>query len=254
MLSTPDPAAVTDFYARVLGWTLQPADSFPGTDGREIAARGSGQRFIVRRGPVGWLPFLSVIDLPAVLERARAAGGRVVFPVPGDQTRRVAMLFDPSGARLGVYEPDHPAGAQATEDGPAPGSGPVVWLEEKSRNQEAAAAFHAEVFGFTPVGPSGPGKVKVLRPSSGAPYAGVMQFDDRWAGDHPPHWLVYTSVKSLSATIEDALAQGGSVWFQPTDTPLGRLAYLRDPAGNAFAVIEVAPATSGTLLAPDRQH
>lgn len=242
VLSTTEPDAVLDFYDQVCGWKLEPSSA--AAMGR--AAGAGEQAFFVRKGPVGWLPFLSVADLQGALDRAKAAGGRGVFPLPDDDTGRSAAVFDPSDTRLGLWavdDPDMNAAGQSIEHGQ------IIWMEEKTRDQQAAAAFHSEVFGFAAAGPTGPGKVQLLRGNNGPSYAGVMQFDERWAPDHPPHWLLYMSVDDLDKTIEQALAAGGSVWFEPTDTPLGGLAYLRDPAGNAFAVVEVAEAARGMLFA-----
>lgn len=244
VLSTARPAEVVDFYRAVTGWELGLTGGLP--DARAAGAAEGGQTFLVREGSVGWLPFLTVKDLPAVLERARAAGAeRVVHPLPGQVTDRAAIVIDPSSTRLGLWQPSDSAAAPA----PQVQEGLVVWIEEKTRDQEAAVAFHTDVFGFAGAGPTGPGKVRFLREPSGSAYAGVMQFDDRWSLDQPPHWLLYVSVADLDATIALALEQRGSLWFEPTDTPLGRLAYVRDPAGNAIAVVELA-AGAGAMLTP----
>lgn len=242
VLSTPRPGDVLDFYRALFGWELDLAGGLP--DDRPVGA--AAQTFLTREGVVGWLPFLTVGDLPAVLGRARAAGAeRVVHPLPGQDTDRAAIVIDPSGTRLGLWSP---AGAQQSSPAGVE-EGLVVWIEEKTRDQQAAVAFHTEVFGFAAAGPTGPGKVRFLREPSGSAYAGVMQFDDRWTPDQPPHWLLYVAVADLDATIALALSHGGSLWFEPTDTPLGRLAYVRDPADNAIAVVELAPG-AGAMLTP----
>ena len=234
VLSTPQPDEVADFYRTLFGWELSVA-GLPST-----RPAGAAQTFLLREGGVGWLPFVTVTDLPDVLDRARAAGAeRVVFPLPGQETDRAAIVIDPTGPRLGLWSPE---GDQPAPALPA-GEGQIVWIEEKTRDQATAVTFFTTLFGFEAFGAVGPGNVQMLRPPGGAPFAGVMQFDDRWAADHPPHWLLYASVADVAATIALAEQHGGSLWFPPTPTPLGLIAYLRDPAGNAIAVVEpTAPA------------
>lgn len=237
LLSTPHPAAVFDFYRRLAGWDLeQDATSKVGRD--QIA--------VVREGSGGWLPYLDVPDLPAAIARAEAAGGRLADPASAEPAGRAVIVVDPSDTPLGVRE------AARRADGIPLGDGPIVWIEQKTRDQDAATAFLSQVFGFAVVGARGPGQVRLLRGHDGSSFGGVMQFDDRWAPDYPPHWLLYLRTGDVDRDLETATKHGGSVWFPPVPTPLGRLAYLRDPAGNALAVVEVAAAAE-TLLAPAAQ-
>lgn len=246
VLSTPEPARVMDFYRSLLGWELQPMAAFP--SGGDLAS--DAQVFVVRGGEVGWLPFLPVADLAGLVERARNAGAnRVVFPLPDDDTGRSAAIIDPTGARLGLLAIE----GTVPKPDPAPlAPGRVVWIEEKTRDHKAAAAFQEAVFGLQAQGPGGAGEVQVLR-GGGAPYSAIMQFDERWDDDYPPRWLIYACVADLEATLAQAVEYGGSVWFSRTETELGPLAYLRDPDGNGLAVVEVSHAARALLAASDGQ-
>jgi predicted enzyme related to lactoylglutathione lyase len=59
----------------------------------------------------------------------------------------------------------------------------------------------------------------------------------------PNHWHVYFAVADTDAAIAKAADLGGSVLVQPFDTPVGRMATVRDPQGAVFSLIQ--PAAQG---------
>jgi predicted enzyme related to lactoylglutathione lyase len=223
VLSSPGACELTGFYTQLFGWQVRTGGAFV------LGERTVAQ---VRAGQGGWLPYLTVAALPAAVERARAAGSTVAA-VPQDPSGLSAVIVDPTGTPLGLSDPgDGPAVEVMAEDGA------VVWAEQKTRDQEAATGFLSRLFGYEFAGP-GPGKVRVAQ-TAGPAFGGVMQFDDRWAPQEKPHWLLYFQVADPEASLARAVELGGSVWFPPFDTPLGRMAYLRDPQGSAFAVVGVS--------------
>ena len=61
----------------------------------------------------GWAPYVAVSDLGASLAQVKELGGRVVFGEtehPGDAA--VALIFDPSGAALFLYQIGSSGGAK----------------------------------------------------------------------------------------------------------------------------------------------
>ncbi|MBV9204296.1 MAG: hypothetical protein JO037_02575 [Actinobacteria bacterium] len=234
VLSSPYAPELAGFYTQLFGWRAGPGGAFT-LSGRTVAQ--------VRQGQGGWLPYLTVPDLPAAIRQAGAAGASLAGPAD-DQPSLSAVIVDPTGTPLGLSDPgDGPAVEVMAEDGA------VVWMEQKTHQQDAATGFLSGLFGYEFAGPAGPGKVRVAQ-TEGPAFGGVMQFDGRWASDAEPHWLLYFQVADTQASLDWAAGLGGSVWFSPLDTPLGRLAYLRDPRGNAFAIVQVsaqgAAMTGGT--------
>jgi predicted enzyme related to lactoylglutathione lyase len=57
----------------------------------------------------------------------------------------------------------------------------------------------------------------------------------------PNHWHVYFGTDDADATAAKAAELGGSVVAPPFDTPVGRMAVLRDPQGAMFSIIKTAP-------------
>ena len=224
VLNSPHAPELAAFYTQLFGWRPGIGEAF--TLGGLTVAQ-------VRDGQGGWLPYLTVPGLPAAIEQARAAGASLAGPA-GDQPGLSAVIMDPTGTPLGLSDlGDGPAVEVMAENGA------VVWMEQKTHQQDAATSFLSSLFGYEFAGPAGPGKVRVVQ-TEGPAFGGVMQFDGRWAPDEKPHWLLYFQVADTQASLDRAVGLGGTVWFAPLDTPLGRLAYVRDPQGNAFAIVHLS--------------
>jgi len=58
----------------------------------------------------------------------------------------------------------------------------------------------------------------------------------------PPHWQVWFGTADTDATAAMAKALGASVDVPPTDSPMGKIAFFRDPTGAAFSVITASQA------------
>jgi len=65
-----------------------------------------------------------------------------------------------------------------------------------------------------------------------------MEGDD-W-GDLPSHWMVYFAVDDTDATAARVTELGGVVSVPPFDAPVGKMAVVNDPDGNAFSIIAFA--------------
>lgn len=108
-LLTPDPARAAAFYAALIGYEL--SESAPGElpQRRVLSSEGIARAGIVPLPPAaarpGWLPYILVEDLPAVLQRTRAAGGSIVL-APRDEWLRgqLAVIADPNGGVIGLVD------------------------------------------------------------------------------------------------------------------------------------------------------
>lgn len=109
-LAVRDAATVRDWYCAVLGWRAVPVpmdgyDDYamcpPGSD-EPVAgichARGANADL-----PAQWLIYSPVADLEVALEAA-ARGGKVVAPVREVMGGRVAVVQDPAGAVMALWE------------------------------------------------------------------------------------------------------------------------------------------------------
>ncbi|CAA9238384.1 MAG: hypothetical protein AVDCRST_MAG54-1376 [uncultured Actinomycetospora sp.] len=101
--ASAEPGTTRTFYRELLGWAF--------TDGADVGhlVASTGGRPVAGIGLAGdalphWLPFFGVPDVDAAAGAARAAGGGVVVPVTAGPRGRRAVLSDPAGTHVGVFE------------------------------------------------------------------------------------------------------------------------------------------------------
>lgn len=110
-LLVDDVDAAVEFYSGFAGWTGGEAIERPG-EGRARTLARDGQVFALVRPlqagspfPPHWMHYFRVEDLDATLARVRDAGGAVFEdPLPLDAGRR-AIVLDPTGAPVGLWQP-----------------------------------------------------------------------------------------------------------------------------------------------------
>jgi predicted enzyme related to lactoylglutathione lyase len=140
----------------------------------------------------------------------------------------------------------------STTNEPAP-LGDFVWHDILSHDPTSAAAFYADVMGWTPqtmhiadadvlllVGPEGPVCGATPLPEM-AVKAGI-----------PPHWASNVQVEDVDAAVAAATKLGGQVTFPAADfPPVGRLAGIADPTGGSLHVYKPGkPASRSDVRLP----
>lgn len=110
-LTVPNAEGVRDFYAGVVGWTPTEVDMGGYSDfsmntpesGTTITgvchARGVNQAI-----PPAWMPYFTVADLDASIERCTELGGEVVVKPRELGEGRFCVVKDPAGAVAALYE------------------------------------------------------------------------------------------------------------------------------------------------------
>lgn len=105
---TQDPAAHSNFYAEVFGWTINADNSLSYRTADTGSERDiSGGFWPAPPGVPAFLQvFIEVDNIAATVKRVEAAGGGVLIPAQtlpdGDQ---MAILRDPQGLSFGVMVP-----------------------------------------------------------------------------------------------------------------------------------------------------
>ncbi|MGI5169759.1 VOC family protein [Spirillospora sp. CA-253888] len=242
-LVTPDLAAAGAFYTGLFGWHAHAGDgerghtllSLDGDPARPVAA----MMLHVPEAPPGtpalWTTYVSVADVDAAAGAAAAAGGRVFLgpmEVPG--MGRFAMVFDPQGAHLGLWQPGGFTGAAVVDETAA-----YTWSELATRDPEGAAAFYGATLGWRGAGYAFEGTAYTeWKTSAGSPVAGMVRMDGRWPAEARPYWAVYFAVADCDAAARRAAELGGAVLLPPADLPVGRFAVLADPQGGLFSVMQ----------------
>jgi hypothetical protein len=181
-----------------------------------------------------WLTYVYVDSADAAADAARGAGGTVLtepFDVP--PAGRMAVIADPAGATLCLWEARTREGAQLVNE---PGAWAMSMLH--TPDPEGAAAFYGALFGWTTeaFGPFTmfrlPGYVGGLpeQPVSREVIATMTP------ADGAAHWSVNFWVHDADAAAAKAAELGGRAVEPPSDSPGFRNAVLADPSGVIFAI------------------
>jgi uncharacterized protein len=107
-LWTADVDRAATFYRAVAGYDVQPVQKEGLRRGVHLVSGGFARAGIMQkdddRETSVWLPYLRVADASATVERARAAGGRVIRDPVDLGPAIVAIIADPTGAPVGVAQ------------------------------------------------------------------------------------------------------------------------------------------------------
>jgi len=234
-LLSSDTDKAQQFYADVLGWTAEGSGAeFGGyvnffSDGHRVAGmmRNDGESGT----PDVWNTYLSTDNIEATVDLAVKEGGNVIAPpmVVGD-LGSMAILSDPAGAVVGLWQPGQHTGFGKYNE---PGS--VAWDELHSKDFDASTSFYAEVFGWRLEPTSDTDDFRYYTGQlNGEPVAGMMDSKRFLPPEVPSMWTVYFSTTDVDSACERVTAGGGRVIRPPEDTPFGRIAELADPTGALF--------------------
>jgi uncharacterized protein len=236
-LATTDAESARAFYTGLFGWEGDTQGEGAGyytllrKDGRDVAALfPSGPE----NGPPHWNTYVTVADVDRAVERAEPAGGTVVVP-PFDvmDLGRMAVVSDPTGAVIALWESRRHIGARLINE-----PGAFCWSELTTSDRERAAAFYGAVLGWS-------SRTNTMGPMTYTEFqngvstvAGMTEM----AGV-PPNWGVYFAVEDADETVARAEELGGAVVRPVMDLPIGRFATLLDPQQAMFSIIQFTPSS-----------
>lgn len=249
-LATPDPEAAKSFYGDLFGWTYRDeATDRPGihyTMARSQGRTSAGMMLLSEQMqasgmPPCWSTYVTVDDLEATLATVEPAGGAIAQPAMDVMDAgRMAVIVDPSGASLCLWEARNHPGAEVVNE-----HGAFSWAELTTPDPAAVSDFYAAVLGWRAQPAPMPGVEYTLFHVDGADPNGIAGAMAPPAEGLPASWGVYFTVDDVGATVARASELGADVLLAPTAMPgVGTLATLRDPQGAAFSLME--PGASGT--------
>ncbi len=248
-MGSPDLPASLDFYRGVLGWAgeIGPEELGFYTNCTVRGKRVAGMMKLPDpEMPIAWTTYLAVDDADSTTAKAQEAGATVVFPVMDVMDLgRMALLSDPTGAVVGLWQAGTHLGAELVNE-----PGALVWNELMTRDAAAAREFYATVFGYTYEDMSSEGFEYHAFLVDGRPTGGIMKLDANWPDEVPAHWAVTFSTDDTDAAADMVRKSGGSVTAEPSDSPYGRYASFKDPHGAMFSVMQNTEEAAQTSAGP----
>lgn len=239
-LMSTDTDAAAAFYAGLFGWTAEAMPVGPEytyyqfrKDGAVVAGMGGPPPGAPAEMPSVWSSYVLVDDIDATIAATTANGGTVVMPVMDIMTQgRQAVIADPSGAMVGLWQPGDHTGADVFN---VPGA--LTWNELQTRDLDAATAFYSAVFGWRwePMDDSDY-LVGHLDTKSGddTSNCGAMTMPPGVPEQMPSMWIVYFAVADCDESVATAQELGGSVVMPAMEMGPGRFAGISDPGGAVF--------------------
>jgi predicted enzyme related to lactoylglutathione lyase len=230
-IGVPDTEAAAAFYGALFGWKAEfdPRPEAGGygmftLDGMNVAGIGPQQNPDM---PPFWTVYVTVADCDASVATATANGGSVVAgPMDVFDAGRMAVLQDPNGSFISVWQPDQHIGCQVVND-----PGTFVWNELATTDLAAANAFFQALFGWG-LDAEGSSDQSAIYTVDGAVTCGAHT-----AGPgEPPFWSVWFAVADCDASAAKVGELGGSVVMEPNDMSFGRGAVVADPSGAVFGI------------------
>jgi len=245
-LAATGSVAAERFYTSLFGWTARHDRFGPEEDdvyimlqkdGRDAAAMYRMDPAQQTQGvPSSWLNYVAVENAADTAEKARGLGATVLadaFDVM--QLGRMALLADPGGAVLAVWEARERIGAEVKDE-----PGAMCWNELGTRDPEWATVFYSGLFGWTTTPYEGGDAPYNVFMNGEVQAGGMFNITSEMEG-MPVAWTPYFAVEDTDETARRTEELGGTVLHPPHDLPVGRWSLLRDPQGALFNVIRLNP-------------
>jgi len=232
-LGSPDTAASAAFYGGLLGWNAD-IDPRPEAGGygmftlRGLNVAGIGPQQNADMPPY-WTVYVTVANADASLAAMTAAGATVIVePMDVFDAGRMAVVQDPLGSFISIWQPDEHIGCQLVNE-----PGTFGWNELATPDLAASRAFYTAAFGWE----------RLEMSSDDADLYGID--GNMVCGAHPagegefPAWSVWFAVADADAAAAKVVELGGSVLVPCSDMSFGRGGVMADPHGAAFGIAQV---------------
>lgn len=235
--------AAKAFYLGLFGWSkieVPMGDDATYTmfqhQGQNAAALAPMQPEVQAMGiPSHWNNYVTVDDVDALVSVVTDNGGSIVFgPLDVFDSGRMIQIQDPTGATISLWQPKSHIGAGIVNT-----VGAMCWNELLTKDADAAKAFYSALFGWEYIVDE---NGYIMIQNRGRNNGAMMQMDESF-GEMPSVWQPYFTVADIDASIERAGELGGTIIIPKTEAPgAGHFAYLNDPAGAFFYIIQLIQA------------
>jgi predicted enzyme related to lactoylglutathione lyase len=242
-LVTTDPDDAKRFYGELFGWECEAhleddAHTVARLDGKAVAGITEQPASQGAPGlPSSWVSYVTVASADGSAMRAGELGGTVhAAPFDLGGAARVAVVADPTGAAIGLWEARSSVGAERVND-----PGCLTSNELATDDVDAASKFYRELLGW---------KIEEVDTGGGPRYwlihgegavegrNGGMRELGRPGEGISPNWVPYFTTESVGKTLIRADELGGTTLMPATQIPAGTIAAVRDPQGAVFSIFE----------------
>ena len=241
-LGTTDRSAATNFYSKLFGWTAQ--DMSMGPDMTYTMLRlgandvaGAYQLMkeqIEAHVPPHWMPYIKVENSDASAAKAVQLGGQQIVP-PSDipNVGRFAVIQDPAGAHISIFQPGQHRGMTVFGD-----VGALCWVDLNSSDPEKASRFYADWLGWT-YETGKDGYRHIINGTGNENMIGGIPPRMHAPPGTPSHWMSYFHAADCKASAAKATQLGAST-IMPADVmpDIGTIAVMADAQGAMFALYQ----------------
>lgn len=225
-----------EFYSKMFGWQIDRGpEEFGGysmavVNGRMVAGVTPSMSPEV---PPLWSTYVDVENADETAQKALDAGGSVmVEPMDVGEAGRMAVLADPEGGAIGLWQAKEHRGAGLVNE-PNTWSWSELLCDDPAREK----AFYTSVFGWGEETHGEGADAYTEWTLGGRSIGGMMQKPEGMPG-LPTHWAVYIGVDDIDRAAERVGQLGGTVVVPPTAIEPGRFAVVTDPVGATFNLFQ----------------
>ena len=239
-LMADDANGAKEFYSKLFGWSFTDVPIGDGMVYSMAAIGGKDTGGIYQMWaqqkeqgvPTHWGSYVSVSNVEESAKKAREAGGTVIVePMDVFDAGKMASLIDPTGAVISLWQPMKHMGTRVVNE-----HGAFCWNELVTNDTGKAGVFYKALFGWSADEQDFGTTTYTIFMHGEKAAGGMMKIDENWM---PPSWIVYITVNDCDSCVNEVRSLGGNISAGPMDIPgVGRIAYMADPRGAAFAVIQ----------------
>jgi len=241
-LATNAPEEAKRFYGQIFGWTAEDIATDYEVPYTILRRQGKQVAGLYQMAPEQgafpyWASYVRVANADSSADRALELGGRLVMPaVDVMQLGRMVFVQDPTGAVVGLWEPRAHFGAELDNT-----YGARSWGELQTRDTVKAADVYKGLFGWTSRTSKSlmEGRYSLFE-LDGKEVGGMIELGPEW-GSMPANWSIYFGVEDCDGVLAAVKRLGGTIVMDAREIDtVGRFAFLGDPQGAIFAVIQFA--------------
>jgi len=230
-LNTPDQNAAKAFYGGLLGWTSYDFPTCPGEFYTMFRLGGKDVGAAESQGPVThWSLYVAVDSADDSAKLAEEAGGKVLAgPLDAGESGRMAVIQDPTGAVICVWQAKNNAGFDVTGV-----HGAFCWADLNTPDATTAMAFYSKLFGWT-----------TDSSKDGSGYLHLKNGESYIGGVPPgcpghPNWTIYIQTDDCVASADKAKELGATLYMAPMKMEgVGTMAVVADPQGAVFSLFQL---------------